>query len=770
MLPLLLAITASLTIHALIPAAALSPDGLALLAFKSAVSGDPTSALASWEEEDADPCHWPGVSCANISSLPDPNRVVAIALAGKNLSGYIPSELGLLLFLRRLNLHGNRLSGAIPSQLFNATSLHSLFLYDNNLSGHLPPSLCDPPRLQNLDLSRNLLSGTLPTELGGCHQLQRLFLTGNRFSGRIPVGIWPQIIGLVQLDISSNAFEGFLPPDIGDLDSLTGTLNLSNNYFSGPIPKSLGNISPAVSLDLSYNNFSGEIPQSGSLLNQGFKAFLNNPGLCGFPLKIPCSEEASAAAQSSNDKPTPEVEVSPPRRKGLRPGLIVLISMADAAGVAFVGLVIVYAYWKVKDREREAGCSCTGKRTLGGEGDVKSRWQCGGHCWKAGDPTEEEDDYESDESEISIDNEAGEGRLVSLDRGFHFELDELLRASAYVLGKGGLGIVYKVVLGNGAPVAVRRLGEGGAKRYKEFAGEAQAIGKARHPNVVRLRAFYWAPDEKLLISDFISNGNLAAALRANWELHPLKFLRELQGIRIQNLMAAFGFGRSNLLSLSWPIRLRIAKGVALGLAFLHDYSPRNFVHGNIKPSNILLGIDHNPFISDFGLTRLASLASATPINPNDSVSAAPSVSSAGGFIGAALPSIARPTLDKSNPYQAPEARFPCARPTQKWDVYSFGVVLLELITGRHPETTSPLSTRLAASTSSGGPELVRWVRKGFEEACPLTEMVAPALLSEVRSKKEVVTAFHVALACTETDPEVRPRMKVVFDSLSRIGL
>ncbi|KAK8959425.1 putative inactive leucine-rich repeat receptor-like protein kinase [Platanthera guangdongensis] len=742
MLPPLIAITASLAIHALIPVAALSPDGLALLAFKSAVSGDPTSALASWEEEDADPCRWPGVSCANISSSPDPNRVVAIALAGKNLSGYIPSELGLLLFLRRLNLHGNRLSGAIPSQLFNATSLHSLFLYDNNLSGHLPPSLCDPPRLQNLDLSRNFLSGTLPTELGGCHQLQRLFLAGNRFSGRIPAGIWPQMIGLVQLDISSNAFEGFLPPDIGDLDSLTGTLNLSNNYFSGPIPKSLGNISPAVSLDLSYNNFSGEIPQSGSLLNQGFKAFLNNPGLCGFPLKIPCSEEASAAAQSSNDKPTPEVEVSPPRRKGLRPGLIVLISMADAGGVAFVGLVIVYAYWKVKDREREAGCSCTGKRTLGGEGDVKSRWQCGGNCWKAGDPTEEEDDYESAESEISIDNEAGEGRLVSLDRGFHFELDELLRASAYVLGKGGLGIVYKVVLGNGVPVAVRRLGEGGAKRYKEFAGEAQAIGKARHPNVVRLRAFYWAQDEKLLIADFISNGNLAAALR----------------------------GRSNQLSLPWPIRLRIAKGVALGLAFLHDYSPRNFVHGNIKPSNILLGNDHNPFISDFGLTRLASLATSTSINPNDSIPAALSLSSAGGFIGAALPSILRPILDKSNPYQAPEARFPSARPTQKWDVYSFGVVLLELITGRHPETTSPLSTGLAASTSSGGPELVRWVRKGFEEACPLAEMVAPALLSEVRAKKEVVTAFHVALACTETDPEVRPRMKVVFDSLSRIGL
>lgn len=105
---------------------------------------------------------------------------------------------------------------------------------------------------------------------------------------------------------------------------------------------------------------------------------------------------------------------------------------------------------------------------------------------------------------------------MAIDKGFTFELDELLRASAYVLGKSGLGIVYKVVLGNGIPVAVRRLGEGGEQRYKEFATEAQAIGRVKHPNIVRLRAYYWAPDEKLLISDFISNGNLGYALRGEF--------------------------------------------------------------------------------------------------------------------------------------------------------------------------------------------------------------------------------------------------------------
>ncbi|KAL0925480.1 hypothetical protein M5K25_003811 [Dendrobium thyrsiflorum] len=750
----LIAIISTLILDALNPpAAALSPDGLALLAFKSAVSGDPSSALGSWAEDDDDPCHWPGVSCANLSSSTDPNRVVAIALSDKNLSGYIPSELGSLVFLRRLNLHGNRLSGSIPSQLFNATSLHSLFLYDNHLTGPIPSSICDPPRLQNLDLSRNSLSGQLPPDLRSCHQLQRLSLSGNRLSGTIPAGIWPQLVNLVQLDISSNIFEGPLPPDIGDLSSLSEKLNLSHNRFSGPIPESLGSLPPAVSLDLRYNNLSGEIPQSGFLSNQGPTAFLNNPGLCGFPLQIPCSNGTSpvATAPPGGEETTTETELPPARSKGLRPGLIVLISMADAAGIAIIGIILVYVYWKVRDREREKGCSCTGKSNLGGDG----HWRCGHCCRRGEEGSSEEDGGGNEESVKSADNEAGEGRLVSMDKGFEFELDELLRASAYVLGKGGMGIVYKVVLGNGVPVAVRRLGEGGGQRYKEFAAEAQAISKVRHPNLVRLRAFYWAQDEKLLISDFISNGNLAAALR----------------------------GRSGQSSLSWLMRLRIAKGVARGLAYLHDCSPRKFVHGDIKPSNILLDINYNPFISDFGLTRLISIASATTINVNDptiTISAiSPSCSSKGGFIGAALPSSDATTCsasDRTSSYRAPEARLPFARPTQKWDVYSFGIVLLELLTGRQPDTILPHVTTIAGevATSSSSTEevfrseLVKWVQKLFGKACPLAEMVDPMLLTEVQTK-EVVAAFHVALVCTEIDPEVRPRMKAVSDNLERIG-
>ncbi|WOL04143.1 hypothetical protein Cni_G12864 [Canna indica] len=720
---------------------ALSPDGLSLLAFKAAVSDDPSSSLAGWSEDDDDPCRWPGISCANVTGSAFP-RVVGIAVSGKNLSGYIPSELGTLLYLRRLNLHGNRLSGPIPAQLFNASSLHSLFLYDNRLSGPFPAAACDVPRLQNLDLSRNALAGPLPPALRGCRQLQRLILAGNRLSGVIPTGIWPEMAGLVQLDLSSNAFEGPIPPDLGELDSLGGTLNLSHNHFSGGIPSTLGNLPSTVSLDLRYNNLTGEIPGVGTLANQGPTAFLNNPGLCGFPLLIPCEVRAvpapevsgagrGAVAAGGSGTGTDEATAGE-RGRGMRTGLIVLISVADAAGVALVGLVVVCAYWKVKDKDK--GCAKLGRRSEKGE---PGRWRRCGWCGAAGAEKGEGGFSSSDDEE---EGGGAEGEMVSMDKGFKVDLEELLRASAYVLGKGGKGIVYKVVVGDGSAVAVRRLGDGesvgGGGRYKEFAAEVRAMGRVRHPNLVKLRAYYWAPDEKLLITDFISNGNLAAALR----------------------------GRSGQPSLTWSVRLRIARGVARGLAHLHDCSPRKFVHGDLKPSNILLDADFNPHISDFGLLRLLSLTSTS----TSAAANASSTSTGLGLLGAALPSSAKSShIDLPNPYRAPEIRAAVAtRPAQKSDVYSFGVVLLEMLTGKPPEMSSP-----SPSTSSGEQVvgLVKWVAKGFDEARPLTEMVDPVLLHEVHAKKEVVAAFYVALACTDTDPEARPRMKTVSENLDRIA-
>jgi hypothetical protein len=100
--------------------------------------------------------------------------------------------------------------------------------------------------------------------------------------------------------------------------------------------------------------------------------------------------------------------------------------------------------------------------------------------------------------------------LVTVDGDGELEMETLLKASAYILGATGSSIVYKAVLADGTALAVRRIGEsGGADKLKDFESQVRAVARFRHPNILRLRGFYWGADEKLLIHDYAPNGSLA---------------------------------------------------------------------------------------------------------------------------------------------------------------------------------------------------------------------------------------------------------------------
>lgn len=99
---------------------------------------------------------------------------------------------------------------------------------------------------------------------------------------------------------------------------------------------------------------------------------------------------------------------------------------------------------------------------------------------------------------------------MTVDGETELELDTLLKASAYILGASGGSIVYKAVLENGTAYAVRRIGESGVERFKDFESQVRAIAKLKHPNLVRVRGFYWGDDDKLVIYDYVSNGSLSS--------------------------------------------------------------------------------------------------------------------------------------------------------------------------------------------------------------------------------------------------------------------
>jgi serine/threonine protein kinase len=225
-----------------------------------------------------------------------------------------------------------------------------------------------------------------------------------------------------------------------------------------------------------------------------------------------------------------------------------------------------------------------------------------------------------------------EGKIVFFGgSNYTFDLDDLLAASAEILGKGAHVTTYKVAVEDTATVVVKRLEEVVVGR-REFEQQMEIVGRIRHDNVAELKAYYYSKIDKLAVYSYYSQGNLFEMLH----------------------------GESQV-PLDWESRLRIAIGAARGLAIIHEADDGKFVHGNIKSSNIFTNSKCYGCICDLGLTHITK-------------------------------SLPQTTL-RSSGYHAPEIT-DTRKSTQFSDVYSFGVVLLELLTGKSPASPLSLDENM----------------------------------------------------------------------------
>ncbi|GER28406.1 protein kinase superfamily protein [Striga asiatica] len=230
--------------------------------------------------------------------------------------------------------------------------------------------------------------------------------------------------------------------------------------------------------------------------------------------------------------------------------------------------------------------------------------------------------------------------LSHLDWGHWFTLRDLEVATnkfskENIIGEGGYGIVYRGQLANGTIVAVKRLLNNLGQAEKEFRVEVEAIGHVRHKNLVRLLGYCVEGTHRLLVYEYVNNGNLEQWLHG---------------------------GMAHLGHLTWEGRMKILIGTAKALAYLHDAIEPKVVHRDIKASNILIDDDFNAKISDFGLAKL---------------------------LGAGKSHIFTRVMGTFG-YVAPEYAS-SGYLNEKSDVYSFGVLLLEAITGRDPvDDTRPV--------------------------------------------------------------------------------
>ncbi|CAD5196792.1 unnamed protein product [Musa acuminata subsp. malaccensis] len=467
--------------------------------------------------------------------------------------------------VRTLRLPAVGLFGLIPADtLGKLNALEVLSLRSNRLIVGLPSDVASIPALHSLYLQHNNLSGIIPSTLSS---------------------------NLTFLDLSYNSFTGELPLTIRNLTRLNA-LFLENNSLSGPIPDF--QLPKLRRLNLSYNNLSGPIPLS--LQKFAVESFLGNPFLCGTPL-AQCFEIPPSSPPSPSEHPTK------PKRsfwKKLSTGVIIAIAAGGSALLLLLIIVILVCFYKRKRGE--------------GSGELKGKDALGARREK---PKEE---YSS-----SI-QEAEKNKLVFFEGcSYNFDLEDLLRASAEVLGKGNHGTTYKAVLEDGTTVVVKRLKEVIIGK-KEFEQQMEMIGRIRpHPNVVPLRAYYYSKDEKLLIYDYVTSGNFSSLL------HGSK-----------------GAGKTPL---DWESRVKISLGAARGVAHIHAEGGGKFIHGDIKSNNVLLTQELDACVADYGLAPFMSSATT----------------SSRIVVG----------------YRAPEV-IETRKYTQKSDVYSFGVLLLEMLTGKAP--------------------------------------------------------------------------------------
>ncbi|GLJ43859.1 hypothetical protein SUGI_0914000 [Cryptomeria japonica] len=657
-----------------------------------------------------------------------------LQLCSNRLTGTIPAQLGKLRYLSNLMLYDNKLNGWLPQNLGTYSNLIVVDLTRSGLEGPLPKNLCMGGVLYGFETTSNNFSGSLPSSFEDCKSLRYLYVDNNQLSGEIPTGLWGAVnlqglflnnnkfqgkispaIGqakfLSRLKISNNRFEGRIPAQVGQLTNLL-IFEASNNRLSGPIPPELRSLILVNILKLDHNFLSNEIPKDVMSLKKLSQLNLGHNQLTG---KIP-----ALLMRDMNS-----LDLSNNLLSGGVPPELGLLKL-DSFNVSNNHL---------SGRIPDSFDNPAYKKSFLGNPIL-----CGGRNLML--PSCSSPYKLPPQSlatillppllivavtlgclymRLSSFRKPRDGPSWKMTPFHSTEMDEryIVRnlKESNVIGSGGAGKVYKVILQNGQAVAVKKIRninrsvgnfkrKGDDEEYKMVEVEVDTLGFIRHTNILKLLCCISSEesDFKLLVYEFMPNGSLFDRLHS---------------------------GPGPQMAGEWPIRYKIALGAARGLRYMHHDCCPPILHRDVKSSNILLDADLEAKIADFGVSRLL-----------DSLGKDHSVS---GYVG-------------SHGYIAPEYA-DRLKVNEKSDVYSFGVVLLELVTGMK-------ATGEAEYGEDG--DIVDWVRNTICMGGGKTEVLDERTVED-SCIEQMLWVLHVGLVCTNRVPYQRPSMREVLDRLQACG-
>ncbi|KAI4296514.1 hypothetical protein L6164_036464 [Bauhinia variegata] len=473
---------------------------------------------------------------------------------------------------------------------------------------------------------------------------------------------------VLYLNLTNMGLKGQFPRGIQNCTSLSG-LYLRRNQLSGPIPSDISKLLPFVtSLDLSSNRFSGEIPTGIANCTYLNVLRLDNNQLSG---KIPQSIALMNRLKESsfaNNGGLCGAPLAPCMHKTLynsfKEGAIIGYSFSVTS---FIVIYLSYCVpWALIIKKRKKNRPKKVKQMVANQ-----------ICQSL---AENYTQRESQEIFKLLERFSSRMSLVELYNATEcFGMDN-------DIGIGKMGMTYKATLPNGWFLAVKRLYDPDLFK-RQFVLEIMILGRYRHRNMLPLLGFCIEKEERLLAYQYMSNGSLS-----HW-LQPL----ESEAIRLE-----------------WPVRVKIALGIARGLSWLHH--ELYIVHLRLCSECILLDQNFDPKISNFGDAKFMSP------NLDDDFDLSFEVNNGSDEVG-----------------------------IEKKDVYDFGSVIFELITGKKfGQVTDFLIGTDQSSSLLGFYESIddSLIGKGFDN--------------------EIFTLLKIASDCVEGVLEERPTMLEVYNKMSAI--